>query len=68
MASNRITTDVTLTPPEAALAYLAVLSINVPGERVRDAASLLTKVEAAMEPIYDNNVPIEAELVEGAPA
>lgn len=47
---GRVLRPVELSPEEAALAYMAVLAINVPGARVKDAASLLAKVEAAMEP------------------
>jgi len=47
---RRVLRPVELEPAEAALAYLAVLAINVPGARVKDAASLLSKIEKAMEP------------------
>lgn len=48
---RRVLRPVELSPAEAALAYDAVISANVPGQRVRDASSLLAKVEAAMEPL-----------------
>lgn len=51
MADNRrILHPVALTPSEAALAYLLVVNGVIAGTRVRDAASLLAKCEAAMEP------------------
>ena len=48
---RRVLRPVELTPEEAALAYDAVRSVNVPGARVENAASLFAKVEAAMLPL-----------------
>lgn len=45
---RRVLRPVLLTEGEAALAYMAVLAVNIPGARAKDAAALLAKVEAAM--------------------
>lgn len=55
---------VQLSPEEAALAYMAVLSMSVPGERVKDAARILAKVEAAMVELKDE-VKVEEERGSG---
>jgi hypothetical protein len=48
---RRVLRPVELSPEEAALAYDAVRSVNIPGARVEHAASLFAKIEAAMLPL-----------------
>lgn len=48
MSEGNVLRPVELSPSEAALAYIMVRDGVIPGSRVRDAARLLEKVEAAM--------------------
>lgn len=43
---RRVLRPVLFTEGEAALAYMAVLAVNIPGARAKDAAALLAMVEA----------------------
>lgn len=58
---RRVLRPVELAPEEAAVAYDAVCSINVPGGRIKFAAALLAKVEAAMVPETPETTETSAE-------
>jgi hypothetical protein len=49
-AERRLLRPVTLSPEEAALAWIALMSINVPATRTKDHVSACAKLEAACEP------------------
>lgn len=59
MAEARILRHVTLTPSQAALAYLLIKASDIPGQRVKDAAAILTKCEAAMVKWPDDDSEVE---------
>jgi hypothetical protein len=45
-AERRLLRPVTLSPEEAALAWIALMSINVPATRTKDHVSACAKLEA----------------------